>query len=535
MSETTNERQTKFLFWFRRVNHFNSNLQLSIKNSIIILGRKIKIKNNLAKNMRQIQKFFSILIISLILASFLTPASVFADGMVINPNPYSDRWDYGDQTNQQTFINYEAGLEKMILSIGIKEADKNAVWIFPVTADPDKVVIDIVTKLPQLGGEEITKKAKSNLFFTKKALVATQIYTIPFIDWWGRGVYKAPAEGIFAPMGIGPEIETDVIVHEHLEKEGITTEIITAKTAQALYDYLKNKDLKIDKGSIPVLDTYIGKEFTFVVSWVSGEVIPAEQRGVFVTFPTKNIYYPLLLTSVYGSKVVPITIRVIGYVSPKIFKDIKDYTKVSYYFDKKTSYFTEIRFGGYGGYSLSEMESIANFYGQRAEIEKDYRSMTIKNVKYTKVEIDAPSKMFTDDLWISPRTPLKASYTSFLANHPVINGVILLIICSILTGILAGLTVFKESRNKRGIRKYGLLGLFNVLSIIGLIIATIFSRTKEVKEEDKELFEELKGKGYSTWAFEWKDLRKLEFVPIFSVYFLIISWIVIEILKLGLS
>jgi len=533
LSETTNERQTKFLFWFRRVNHFNSNLQLSIKNSIIILGRKIKIKNNLAKNMRQIQKFFSILIISLILASFLTPASVFADGMVINPDPYSDRWDYGDQTNQQTFINYEAGLEKMILSIGIKEADKNAVWIFPVTADPDKVVIDIVTKLPQLGGEEITKKAKSNLFFTKKALVATQIYTIPFIDWWGRGVYKAPAEGIFAPMGIGPEIETDVIVHEHLEKEGITTEIITAKTAQALYDYLKNKNLKIDKGSIPVLDTYIGKEFTFVVSWISGEVTPAEQRGVFVTFPTENIYYPLLLTSVYGSKIVPITIRIIGYVSPKIFKDIKDYTEVSYYFDKDVFLH---------GDSESDVKSMSEFFGKmlQAKREKErviypsYIQAIMENVKYTKIEINAPSKMFTKDLWISPKTPLKANYTSFFANHPVINGMILLIICSILTGILAGLTVFKESRNKKGIRKYGLLGLSNVLSLIGLIIATIFVKTKEVKEEDKELFEELKRKGYSTWAFEWKDLRKLVFVPIFSMYFLVISWIIIEILILSL-
>ena len=84
------------------------------------------------------------------------------------------------------------------------------------------------------------------------------------------GTFKAPIAGegmLGAPMRRA--IETDVIVHEHLEKEGITTEIITAKTAQALYWYLQNKNLKVEEGSIPVLDHYIGKEFTFIVSWIS--------------------------------------------------------------------------------------------------------------------------------------------------------------------------------------------------------------------------------------------------------------------------
>lgn len=57
------------------------------------------------------------LIIGIFLASLLTiPESVLADGMIIKPDPYSDRWDYLRENNQQTFINYENGLEKMILS-----------------------------------------------------------------------------------------------------------------------------------------------------------------------------------------------------------------------------------------------------------------------------------------------------------------------------------------------------------------------------------------------------------------------------------
>jgi len=33
----------------------------------------------------------------------------------------------------------------------------------------------------------------------------------------------------------------DVVVYEHLEKEGMISQIITAKNAFALYDYLKSK------------------------------------------------------------------------------------------------------------------------------------------------------------------------------------------------------------------------------------------------------------------------------------------------------
>jgi len=449
----------------------------------------------------------------LLIPSLIIPKSALADGMIIRPDPYSDRWDYLGQSSQQAFINYENGLQKMILSIDMEEASEEAVWIFPVPAEPDKVVIDVVTKLPQLRGEEITKKAKSNLLDIKKVLQITQIYTFPFVIMAERiGTYKG-MKGIGAPLGMErAEIETDVIVHERLEKEGIATEIITAKTAQALYQYLQNKNLKVEAGSISVLDHYIGKEFTFVVSWISETNIMApkpqsKQRGVFVTFPTKKIYYPLLPTSVYGSEVVPATIRIVGFVNPKVFKDIKDYTETGYFIDR---YF---RIG----------PELKNFYND-----------VTKNVKYTKIEINAPSKMLTEDLWISKIAPLKIFHALFIVKHPAISGILLLILSSIMTGLLVGVIIFREARNRKGLIKFGLIGIFNCLSIIGLIIATLFVKTKEIREEDKELLAKLKQRGFSTWAIQAKDLRKLGFIPLFSVSFLIISWIIVKLVELSL-
>ena len=537
------------------------------------------------------KKLSTLIVLSLVafLAVFsFIPKSVLADGMMIKPDPYSDRWDYSNESNQQAFINYDNGLQKMIISVGFEEENNNGVvWLFPVPSDPNKVAIDVVKSLPQLSGEEISKKAKSNLDDTTKFLQMTQVYTIPFISLFGTlGTTDRGYNTLGVPGGIGRGVEQDVVVYEHLEKEGITSEIITAKTAFGLYDYLKNKGLKIESGSIPVLDNYIGKEYSFVASWISSpeKNISAQNRGIFVTFLTKDIYFPMLPTSVYGSKTVPATIRVIGYVSPKVFQSIKSYTKTEYYIDSYASFADDLK----------------NFYsGQN------------KNVKYTKIEINAPSKFLTDDLWIGQQAPVKTYYSTFVAKHPVISAILLLIISSLITGILAGWIVFKALR--KNILKLGLIGLSNCLSIFGLLITTVLIGTKNknesvepvlaeikqkgyfwkrrvatilffvaipflvfglfalsslireisyslryldsdiiipvliiyvlpivalivsfiikrVKPEDKNLFEQLKLSGYSSWSFQPKDKLKIAFVPIFSVSFLIVSWLLVKLI-----
>jgi hypothetical protein len=56
-------------------------------------------------------------------------------------------------------INYDNGLQKMIVSVGFEGENSNGVvWLFPVPSDQNKVAIDVVKSLPQLSGEEISKK-----------------------------------------------------------------------------------------------------------------------------------------------------------------------------------------------------------------------------------------------------------------------------------------------------------------------------------------------------------------------------------------
>lgn len=297
-------------------------------------------------------------------------------------------------------------------------------------------------------------------------------------------------------------------------------------------------------------------------------------------------------TSVYGSKIVPAEIRVIGYVTPDVFSDIKSYTKTKYYYDESIQFDKDLK-AFYNGPST--------------------------DIKYTKIEINAPSKFFTDDLWVKNSAPLKTYYQLFLANQFLPVVFFLLVLCSVLTGVLVGWLFFKEWRNWEGLKKFGLIGLANCLTILGMIAvilptktvkdsedaASIIQAIKEkgycwkkrlalgliiadlpfllisifviplslsalfnriytpscqrygcgsmmsevwpvvfsftpilvlfiawllsrVRKEDKELFIELKRKKYSSWTFQPKDRRKIWFIFLYSISFLIISWAVVK-------
>lgn len=405
---------------------------------------------------------------------FFTSDFVSADGMILKPDPYSDRWDYVDETYQRAYINYQGGIQKMILGVGMEEADAGVVWIFPVPSVPEKVSIDVFTEFPAVKGESISRLAQKNLADSLSILQNTQPY-LAFLSFLTAGMHKSDDydPGLAKDGVSGTPI--DVTVHERLEKEGLTTEIITARTGQTLYDFLLSEGLTVEEGSVPVLDHYIGEDYTFVVSRISPlsfEEMEREQPEhgvVFVKFPADRIYYPLLPTSVYGDEVVPATVVVFGHVSPEIFKDIEEFSEVEYFIQKE----------------LELRQELDVFYSNSTE-----------NVKYTKIEIDAPSNLLTEDLWISPKAPIKTYYTSFFARYPLFVAVILLVSVSMITGMGVGGLLFKGLRDRKGLSKLALVGLSNCLTIFGVVITTILLETKKKNKEQDVIARVVKERGY---------------------------------------
>ncbi len=443
----------------------------------------------------------------LVLALFILPSGALADGAIFRPGGYVD------EKQQVAYINYQGGFEKMIVSVTMDELrGSDAVWILPVPANPNEVVIDVLDVMPYVYGYDVMQEANSRVDDVIRKTKYTLILPLLFFQpvYYAGGIAREAMTSGLKDISISTG---EVTVYEHLEKEGMTAELVGAKNGMELYLYLKNKGLDIDFKRIPVFNSYLGKDYVFVVSWITAsekKYIPLEgdsgtdyigippslqqARGISVTFPTDKIFYPLLPTSVYGSKVVPAKIYVLDYVNPELYDTIRPYVTTKYY----------------RGYS-------SNSYDQK--LRAFYGNMDTSNFKYTMIDFSIPSKYFTDDLWFNNNYPTKVNYATkvgdLFRNHGRSMTWLLIAVISLVSGALAGLIIFKKDW-----KRFALVGLANILSIIGLVIAVIFTKTKVV---DKKLMKQIKQAGLLTVGRDWQ--RKVLYVVLFIVFFVLIGTI----------
>ena len=437
-----------------------------------------------------------ITLLSLIILSLFAfvPSEVRADGVTIRIE--SNVFALQDETAQVAAINYEDGREKLLLAVKLGELTSGpVVWIVPIPARASEVKIDICQEFPQFYGEDVLQYAeryKRVVGDVASDVAMTQI--LPGIFW--------PNVGRF----IGAEAPEQVQVYAHVEKEGITAEVVTAETGRALDEYLQEKRVAVPSGSIPVIDEYIGKNYSFVVSWIESR--PAEGKDVtpaiFAEFPTDKLYYPLKLTSAYGNQRIPVQLTVMGYVKPNLYPEIEKFTRSRYFrafhaiggpaefypkFSKSYQYPSgAVRWYPIGGFTTIE---IGNAGGS-----------TLKGQT-------PPAKNFADDLWIERLDDLPEEVQevldrtmqrfAFFAEHRLVLFIPWLICLSLASGSLAGLILYRKPK------KFALVGLANCLTQVGLIIATIFS----AKEEGK----------------------RLKFILLFWVLFLVIDIALVPVLR----
>jgi len=407
------------------------------------------------------RKTISVTLTTLLLL-LLVPSSVKADGFSIYTD--SSFFSLHTEETQVAAINYESGREELFLAVKLRKLESNSVvWIIPVPANASNVNINILEQFPQFYGEDILLRAeeiKNEVLATASILVSmSQIYTTPLLAILGSMALT------FSFMGEG-----DVEVHAHIEKEGIVTEVVTAENANALYDYLKTKNITIAVGSIPIINDYIGKTYSFVVSWVKSIEDERKMPAIYVSFPTDEIYYPLKPTSVYGNTEIPILIYVAGYAKPKLYPEIEPYTEYRYFKGSTFGTYTRITIG---------------------------QTPTTKGTTIGQSSTP-PSTNFVDDLWIEkfaqpPASVERAARTLFIHENMLYFIIAWLIIASMLAGSLTGYLMFRD------FKKFALIGLANCFTIVGTIIAT-YTFVKE---------------------------KRANFIGFFSIIFLLINFLVI--------
>jgi hypothetical protein len=552
------------------------------------------------------------LIYLILIITFITsPLLAIADGGFIKPLPNGD-WALVDENSQQAFINYEGNIERLIVAADIKEENSDIAWIIPVPGESDKVEIDITSELPNFFGDDVISKAKLSLSESLKtsyyAGLLGQVWTFPFsIIFVSLGGARSGGSGNGVPGDL-------ISVEAHIEKAGMIAEVITAKNGQAIYNYFSQKGFNIKQGSISELDSYVDKDYSFVVSWIApGAVSEGNkgERGIFINFPTPKIYYPLILTSVYGETKIPITIRVLDHVKPEFSSETKPYTEVSYFTERtkavgstarcqaRMSQFRaimEMYHSSYNSYP-SSLQGLANdkdlgdetkalledinrycyypllynsknsndytikmrlssgvyeinssgssgfidknnFYEEEIispELQKFYgnKKPWAGEADYTKISINAPAKLLKQDLWMENGRPFKISSAMWAINNPWVVILILYLvivgISSFIAGGIAGLICFRK------FKKYALLGLSNIATLIGLIL--VFNYIKKKREEVKYsklsfgtlfsiIFVLLLSLLQITPIFQ-KDRIEVGWLVIIAVAWVVISWVIL--------
>ena len=242
---------------------------------------------------------------------------VFSDGGMWYYDPQYEDWQLQNEEKQVCAINYEDGIQNMILEVNIPEINgEKAVWIFPLPAKPDDIEIDISEDFPAFYGTELEDLKNDKVNESFFVIAASQVYTWPLL------LILSTLPGLAGSSGDAQNIyhqkydelgSLDVTVHEHIEKKGLTTELITAGSGGDFYDYLYYHDLKLPMYSEKLFNEYIGKDYSFVISWLSDpkEFKRSGSVGVYTSFPTEKIYFPLKLTSVYEEEEIPIFIYIL--------------------------------------------------------------------------------------------------------------------------------------------------------------------------------------------------------------------------------
>jgi hypothetical protein len=469
--------------------------------------------------MEKIANLFFILLLTL-------PTLITADGCIHIEDPELHGWRLQEEKQQLCAINYKEGYQKMILSVDFSgiEGQQRGVWLLPVPASPDETVIDLVKGFPNLWGTDVNREVDKVIYNIFSLSRLSQIYTFPEFLFTLFFSNIGSARNYLGREGLGGTID-GVTIHEHIEKYGVTAELVSTTNGEALYRHLGNKGLEFPQETKNIIDEYVGDDYSFVLAWFSGDdLINIDQYGGYyykddftdsvslsLKFPTDKIYYPLKPTSVYGSKEVPALIYVMDHITPNLYGAIKTDTEVTYFIDNIYSPSDE----------LSDF-----FYGQQK----------IQNLRYTKIKISAPSKYLSEDLWIENKSPNKIKMAVSIIENPISLGIIIFLLISILASLISGLLVFRKYEPSW--IKFGLFGLFNSLTIIGFGIASHLLKidkkfTKKGGKAGKRVeFKKVFKRSFIIsliifGSFGWLGLHSLFFAPIQAFLMLLITFVFI--------
>lgn len=383
------------------------------------------------KTNSKIMLFFT----GLIFFTFFSSLACADGGMWIRNVDY---WMEMPEENQMSIITYEDGIEDLTIAVRVRNSSLSSdevVWIFPVPAEYDNVEIDVVKDIPFLDGRHVENEASGLLSNSLLFMLSSQLYLSPVAFlYYSGGMLGA---------------SSDVNVYEHLEKMGLTTEIVGTTNSTAFSEYLAEKNLTLGDEAMSIIEEYVDEKYSFVVSWVSdiqefknnailnqgyynyyGD--PFFMLGISISFPTDKMYYPMKLTSIYDQKYIPILIQVHGFASCD--QNLLDKTHTSYLIDD--------------------------------------------GIEYTEFSITEKAEEYTEDFWFdTDNVPSNIFVASFIASYGLFFIIFIFASISCISSVISGSIVYRKQ--KPILSKFASLGLFNFAGFFGMFISSFVLKIDE--------------------------------------------------------
>lgn len=383
-----------------------------------------------------------VLLFLAVMAILFRPQAVTADGAVFSLSSLQPL----REKEQMAAIVHRDGTQKMVIAVNfdVKDAE-SAVWIFPVPRSAQAPKIDLVDTFPKFRGRELRDEAYGNIKAAMFLARATQIYPYVFEPFLGF-------------LLSGGSTKTGEV-----EKWGLRAETFRVKSVDDLAICLRQKQPGFAAKHVTAFADYCNDNYELVVVWVqsrqqyqqefpqagSGQGGNERRPCVYVEFATPRAFYPLRPTRIYGNEVAPVRLFIVGHV--KVETTLNRLTDVSYCLQSEKP--------------TLPAQFVAELPGE-------------ESLDFTVIRLETTADSFRDDLWFVPMAPSdyppNLAYARRVLAQKGAWGVFLTIsmiagLCYV-SGGLAGYSVFGRWQ------LYALLGLANLGTILGLLIALLICR-----------------------------------------------------------
>ena len=393
-----------------------------------------------------------------------------------------DAWQSLSEEDQFAIINYHDGIEKMIMQIQVPRAEviasSDMIWLFPVPAAPETVSVRHFQTMPRLDGEPLTTSVHNRISDSDSWAYSfgTQIYSLPVV-----ALVHIMTLGYSGTGGIGDD---QVVSYAVLEQYGVTTEVLETDSPEALIAHLASEGVALSDAAEDLVGEYVDSGHSIVTTRVSNvtqfvaqsSLVPNENAyslGIGVEFPCDEIFYPLRMTSAYDTLEIPITVQVLGFVTPEAYP-AGDALSFTCEYKVQEAYAPPSWYYGYSSYYEHEridleQSRLDHAYFFEEQIDANGGSSLLLDVDYTVVMFDGLAGALSEDLTLSDHSPFVVGSVGFLGDNPWIAVLAVTAGVSCIASLVAFVVVF--GWNSRLAARAALLGVFNVLSLIGYYAA----------------------------------------------------------------